>query len=116
MASAHHDPLRFRRGTPSHPAGSSHHRHDRRVDQGRRGDLAEVVPIRPETDTRYTGTAWTSRYSRTGGTGGVMRRITQAFAPLRVQLTTGVWPPRSPSSAPSSPRVFTLGAAPDDVA
>ena len=113
MASAHHDPLRFRRGTPSHPAGSSHHRDDRRGDQGRRGDLAEVVPIRPETDTRDAWTAWTSRYSRTGD---VMRRITQAFAPLRVQLTTGVWPPRSPSSAPSSPRVFTLGAAPDDVA
>lgn len=95
MASAHHDPLRLLPGTPTRRKEICHHG---------QSDLAEVVPIRSSSDSQDIRT------------GGMMRRIAQAFAPLRVQLTTGVQPPRPPSSATPRSRVLTLVASPDDAA
>ena len=87
-------------------AGSRHH------DQS---DLAEVAPIRPGTDSQDPRPS------------GMMRRIAQAFAPLRTQPATRVTPPRPPSPAASSPAsqqgcsplrtpTPTLAVVPDDAA
>ena len=58
-------------------------------------DLAEVVPIRSASDSQDLRT------------GGMMRRIAQAFAPLRVQLTTGVQPPDPRRQLPLAHSVLT---------
>jgi hypothetical protein len=117
MALAHHDPLRFRRGTPTPRLGGKCHHG--------RSDLAEVVPIRPAPELEHSAGSGQSRGPvgfrdgrdfRDARSGGMMRRIAQAFAPLRVQLTTGASPPRPSSSATPSLRVLAFAAVPDDVA
>ena len=116
MALAHHEPLRFRRGTPTpHFGGNCHHG---------RSDLAEVVPIRRAPQLVLSAGSVQPRGSEESrdardardARSGMMRRIAQAFAPLRVQLTTGALPPRPSSSATPSLRVLAFAAVPDDVA
>jgi hypothetical protein len=97
MASTHHDSSCFQRGTPTPRVRSRH--------QGL-AVLATVVPLRPE---------FLSQDSEGGR--GVMSKIAQRVASLRLQASTRDSPPCFPSApAPLSLFSRTFAAAPDDAA
>ena len=98
MASDHRDVDRFWPGSPPRVPGSTCHA---------RSDLADVMSIRSEHGPGHMPGA---------PTGGMMRKITQAFAPLRARPTTEASPPWPPSSAEPTRRFATFAAQPDDAA